>query len=81
MHYHNNNPIKADDQIIFFSEFQKRVLGLLLEIKELVTRVGQAQEPAESTFAEELDTVEKLQEFESSLEDVEKRQKMVTTFF
>lgn len=66
----------------FFSAFQKRVLGLLVDIKSHVARVGKSYEPAESDFfLEELDSVDKLQELENSLDDDQKRKQMVTAFF
>ena len=66
---------------IWHSEFQRKVLFLLADIRAKLCEVGRNYEPADSQF--HLDTMENLEEFmavEEQLKEAEKRQLMVSNY-
>ena len=77
-------PLQDEDFYLYYvncSEFQKRVLHLLTEIRNTLQQVGKKYEPVDSEFQiEQIRDIGQLGEVEDSLTTEESRKLMVSNF-
>ena len=77
-------PLQDEDCYLYYvncSEFQKRVLHLLTEIRNTLQQVGKKYEPVDSEFQiEQITDIGQLGEVEDSLTTEESRKLMVSNF-